>query len=147
MDCADHRDRSHARQRGFAMVDPAGVGTSSLVGRYRDAVSLSACHHATCAEAIHLLSVLVMELFMTFTGLLDSRSVKMALEIWKWQLPWTSAISSRSVGNDFQQPLENEVCRHFQCPTFPTPYGGPACAAHRRPAQAVGVDANRRDPE
>src|SRR6266436_4253959 len=72
-------------------------------------------------------------------------SVEMALEIWKWRLPWTSSISSRSVGNDFQQPLGNEVFRHFRCPTFPTPYGGPACAAHRRPAQAVGVDAERCD--
>ena len=26
---------------------------------------------------------------------------------------------------------------------IPTPYGGPACAAHRPPAQAVGVDADR----
>src|SRR6266478_8673706 len=59
--------------------------------------------------------------------------------------PWTSSISSRSVGNDFQQPLGNEVFRHFQCPTFPTPYGGPDCAAHRGPAQAVGVDAERCD--
>src|SRR5712671_6990999 len=75
-------------------------------------------------------------------------SVKMALEIWKWRLSWTSSISSRSVGNDFQKPLGNEVFRHFQCPTFPPPtgsYGGPACAAHRRPAQAVGVDAERCD--
>ena len=62
MDCVDHRDRSRARQRGFAMVDPAGVGTSSLVGRYGDVVSLSACHHAARAEAIHLLPVLAAEL-------------------------------------------------------------------------------------
>jgi hypothetical protein len=26
-------------------------------------------------------------------------------------------------GNDFQQPLGNEVFRHFQCPTFPPPTG------------------------
>src|SRR5712671_3264331 len=132
MDCADHRDRSHARQRCFAMVDPAGMGTSSLVGRYRDAVSLSACHHAARAEAIHLLSVLVMELFTTSPVWLASMSGEMALEIWKWRLPWTSSISSRSVGNDFQKPLGNEVFRHFQCPASP-----PASAEHRRPAQAV----------
>src|SRR5882757_291803 len=72
-------------------------------------------------------------------------SVEIPLEIWKWRLPRTSSISSRPVGNDFRLPLGNEVSRHFQCPTFPTPYGGPACAAHRRPAQAVGVDAERCD--
>src|ERR1700730_7297864 len=123
MDCADYRDRSHARQRGFAMVDPAGVGTSSLVGRYWDAVSLSACHHAARAEAVHLLPVLVKGAVHQATGLLAFMSVKMALEIWKWRVPWTTTISSRSVGNDFQQPLGNEVFRHFQCPTFPPPTG------------------------
>src|SRR6266851_7436602 len=117
MDCVDHRDRSHARQRGFAMVDPAGVGTSSLVGRYGDVVSLSACHHAARAEAIHLLPVLATGAVHHTTGLLAAMSAQMALEMWKWRLSWTSSISSRSVGNDFQQALGNEAFRHFQCPT------------------------------
>ncbi len=108
MDCADHRDRSHARQRGFAMVDPAGVGTSSLVGRHRDAVSISACYHAARAEAIHLLPVLITELCATLPVWLASVSSELALEIWKWRLTWTFSISSRPVGNQFQQLLGNE---------------------------------------
>jgi hypothetical protein len=53
------------------------------------------------------------------TGRAAFMSMEMALEIWKWRLPWTSSISSRSVGNDFQQPLEIDAFRHFQCPVFP----------------------------
>jgi hypothetical protein len=34
-------------------------------------------------------------------------SMEMALEIWKSQQSWTSSISGRSVGNDFQQPRGN----------------------------------------
>ena len=50
-------------------------------------------------------------------------SVEMALEIWKWRLSWTSSISSRSVGNDFQQPLGNEGSDHFQMSSISTPTG------------------------
>jgi hypothetical protein len=64
-----------------------------------------------------------MELFTTSPVWLASMSAEMALEIWKWQLPWLSSISSSKVGNDFQLPLGNEVSRHFQCPTFPPPTG------------------------
>jgi len=63
--------------------------------------------------------------------------MEMALEIWKWRLPWISSISSRSVGNDFQQPRGNQSFRHFHMSTISTPYGGPACPGHGRPAQAV----------
>jgi hypothetical protein len=59
---------------------------------------------------------------------------EMALEIWKWRLPWTSSICSRPVGNDLQQPLGNEVSRHFQCPAFPPPTGDqPALQIAGRP--------------
>jgi hypothetical protein len=50
----------------------------------------------------------------------------MTLEIWKWRLPWSLAIFSRQLENDFQQPVENEVCRHFQMFSIFTPYGGTA---------------------
>ena len=42
-------------------------------------------------------------------------------------------------GNDFQQPRGHQGNRHFHMPTISTPYGGPASAEHRRPAQAVGA--------
>ena len=63
----------------------------------------------------------------------------MSVEIWKWRFRWTSPISSRSVGNDFQQPRGHQGNRHFHMPTISTPYGGPAYAERRRPAQAVGA--------
>ena len=62
-------------------------------------------------------------------------SVEMALEIWKWRVLWTSPISSRSAGNDFQQLRGNQCFRHFHMSTISTPYGGPASAERRRPAQ------------
>jgi len=68
-------------------------------------------------------------------------SVEIALEIWKWRLSWTLCISGGSVGNDFQQPLGNEGFRDFQMSSTSTPYGGPAYAERRRPAQAVGAEA------
>jgi len=48
-----------------------------------------------------------MELFTTSPVWLASMSAEMALEIWKWRPSWTSSISGRSVGNDFQQPRGN----------------------------------------
>jgi hypothetical protein len=66
--------------------------------------------------------------------------VKMALDIWKSRLYWTSSISSSLVGNDFQQPRGNQAFRHFHMSTISTPYGGPAYAERRRPAQAVGAE-------
>jgi hypothetical protein len=50
-------------------------------------------------------------------------SMKMALEIWKWQLPWPLRISSVSVGNDFQQARGNQEMRHFQMSSTSTPTG------------------------
>jgi hypothetical protein len=67
-------------------------------------------------------------------------SVEMALEIWKWRLPWTSPISSSRVGNDLQQPRGNQSFRHFHMSTISTPYGGPAYAERRWPAPAVGAE-------
>jgi hypothetical protein len=61
-------------------------------------------------------------------------SMEMALEIWKWRLFWTFSISSRSVGNDFQQPRGNQGFRHFHMSSTSTPYRGPAYAERRRPA-------------
>jgi hypothetical protein len=49
---------------------------------------------------------------------------EMALEIWKWRFPSPLRIFNTSVGNDFQQPLENEAFRHFQMFSTSTPYGG-----------------------
>jgi hypothetical protein len=49
--------------------------------------------------------------------------VKMALEIWKWWFPWPLRIFNTSVGNDFQQPLENEAFRYFQMFSISTPTG------------------------
>ena len=48
-------------------------------------------------------------------------SAEMALDIWKWQLSWTSSIFSRSVGNDFQEPRGNQSFRHFHMSTISTP--------------------------
>ena len=62
-------------------------------------------------------------------------SAEMALDIWKWRPSWTSSISSSPVGNDFRQPRGNESFRHFHMSTISTPYGGPAYAERRRPAQ------------
>ena len=36
-----------------------------------------------------------------------------------------------------QQPCGNQENRHFHMSTIFTPYGGPACPGHGRPAQAV----------
>ena len=66
-------------------------------------------------------------------------SAEMALEIWNWRLSRTSSVSSSLVGNDFQQPRGNQSFRHFHMSTIFTPYGGPAHAERRRPAQAVGA--------
>ena len=55
---------------------------------------------------------------------LASMSVEMTLEIWKWPPLWTSCISTRPVGNDFQQPRGNHGNRHFHMSTIFTPYGG-----------------------
>ena len=62
--------------------------------------------------------------------------MEMALDIWKWRLSWTSSIFSRSFGNDFQKPRGNQGSRHFHISTISTPYGGPAYAERRRPAQS-----------
>jgi hypothetical protein len=69
-------------------------------------------------------------------------SAEMTLEIWKWPPLWTSCISTRPVGTDFQQPRGNHGNRHFHTSTIFTPYGGPACPGHGRPAQAVGARAS-----
>jgi hypothetical protein len=64
--------------------------------------------------------------------------VKMALDIWKSRLYWTSSISSSPVGNDFQQPRGNQGFCHFQMSTISTPYGDqPALDMVGRP-KAVG---------
>jgi hypothetical protein len=47
----------------------------------------------------------------------------MSVEIWKWRFRWTSPISSRSVGNDFQQARGHQGNRHFHMPTISTPSG------------------------
>jgi hypothetical protein len=65
--------------------------------------------------------------------------VEMALVMWKWRLSWASSISRSPVGNDFQQARGNQSFRHFHMSTIFTPYGGPASAERRRPAQAVGA--------
>ena len=40
-----------------------------------------------------------------------------------WYVSWTSSISSRSVWNDFLQPLGNQRNRHFHMSTISTPTG------------------------
>jgi hypothetical protein len=77
----------------------------------------------------------VEELAAIFTALI---LVEMTLENRKWRFLWTSCISNTLVGNDFQQPRGNRRKRHFHMSTISTPYGGPACPGHGRPAQAVG---------
>jgi hypothetical protein len=60
----------------------------------------------------------------------------------KW--PWTSGnggrpgllpFSADRFGNDLQPPFGNQGNRHFHMSTISTPYGGPACPGHGRPAQ------------
>jgi hypothetical protein len=60
----------------------------------------------------------------------------------EWRFSWSLGISSRSRGNDFQQPRGNQSFRHFHTSTISTPYGGPARPGHGRPAQAAGAKAN-----
>jgi hypothetical protein len=72
-------------------------------------------------------------------------SAEMALDTWKWRLSWTFSISNGPLGNDFQQPCGNQSFRHFQMSSTSTPYGGAACGGRRRPAQAVGDQADRDD--
>ncbi len=70
-------------------------------------------------------------------------SAEMALEIWKWRLPWTSSISSSPVGNHFQQPRGNKRNRHFHMSAISTPYGGPLNVVGQ--PRAVGADDDCRE--
>jgi hypothetical protein len=74
-----------------------------------------------------------------FTRSVPAMSAEITLEMWKWPFPWTSCISTRPVGNDFQKPCGNQGGRHFHMSTISAPYGGPACPGHGRPAQGVGA--------
>jgi hypothetical protein len=56
------------------------------------------------------------------------------LGIWKWRPRSTSCISTRPVGNDFQQPRGNQASRHLHMSTISTPTGNlPALDIAGRP--------------
>jgi hypothetical protein len=48
---------------------------------------------------------------------------EMALAIWKWRLSYGCFIAGAQLGNDFQQPLENEEFRYFHMSSTSTPTG------------------------
>jgi hypothetical protein len=61
-------------------------------------------------------------------------SMKIALEMWKWRLPWPLCNFSMSAGNDFQRLCGNQGFCHFQMFSISTPYGGrPVLDAAGRP--------------
>jgi len=106
-----------------------------------DAVS-SACRHDLCPRGQRVDAPLTpqgMRIRDVQSAGPPFMSVEMALEIWKWRLSWTSSISSRAVGNDFQEARGNKRNRDFQMSTIFTPYGGPACPEHGRLPEAAGV--------
>jgi hypothetical protein len=49
--------------------------------------------------------------------------MEIALEMWKWRLPWPFCIFSMSAGNDFQRLCGNQWFCHFQMFSISTPYG------------------------
>ena len=64
---------------------------------------------------------------------------------WNWRLSWASSISSSPVGNDCQQPCENQSFRHFHMSTISTLTGDrPSLNVVGQP-RAVGAENDCRE--